>query len=83
MFPLMFTAHLALPRAPKLSPDASMMHGILALSICCILSVLYIESNITLFMAPVSNRVFIFSPALPFVITGKTVPEVDLNSFTS
>ena len=83
MFPLMLTSHLALSRASKLSPDAPTMCGMLALSICCILRVLYIKSNMMLFMALVSNRVLIFSPILPFGTTGKTVPEVDLNSFTS
>ena len=79
MFPLMFTSHLALPRAPKLSPDASTMRGMFVLSSFCIFIVLYIARDMTLFMAPVSNKVFILSPFLPFAMTGKTVPEVEPN----
>ena len=72
MSPLMFTSHLALPRAPKLSPDAPTMRGMFVLSSFCTFNVLYITRDMTLFMAPVSNKVFILSSFSPFAITGKT-----------
>ena len=37
----------------------------------------------TLSMAPVLNRVLIFSPILLSATIGKTVPEVEPNLFTS
>ena len=42
IFPLMFTSHLALSNAPKLSPDAPTMCGMLDVSSFWICSVLYI-----------------------------------------
>ena len=76
----MFTSHLILPLAPKLSPEAPTMCGILVVSRSFHFSFLYISSDITLFIAPVSKSVLILMFGLLFAKIWNTVPVVGPNS---
>ena len=76
----MFTSHLILPLVPKLSPEAPTMCGILVVSRSFNFSFLYISSNITLFIAPVSKSVLILMFRLLYAKIWNTVPVVGPNS---
>ena len=75
----MLTSHLVLPLAPKLSPEAPTMCGILVVLRSFNFSFLYISSDITLFMAPVSKSVLILMFRLLFAKIWNTVPVVGPN----
>ena len=76
----MFTSHLILPLAPKLSPEAPTTCGILVVSRSFNFSFLYISSDIMLFIAPVSKSVLILMFRLLFAKIWNTVPVVGPNS---
>ena len=76
----MFTSHLVLPLAPKLSPEAPTMCGILVVLRLFNFSFLYISRDITLFMAPVSKSVLILISRLLFAKIWNTVPVVGPSS---
>ena len=76
----MLISHLVLPLAPKLSPEAPTTYGMLVVSKVFNSSFSYIFQDITLFMAPVSKSVLIFTSKLLFANTWKTVPVVGPNS---
>ena len=76
----MLISHLVLPLAPRLSPEAPTMCGMLVVSRFCNLSFLYISSDIMLFIAPVSKSVLILVFKLLFANTWNTVPVVGPNS---
>ena len=77
----MFTSHLVLPLAPKLSPDAPTTCGVLAVSKSFNFSCWYILQDITLFMAPVSKSVLILKSNWLFADIWNTVPVVGPSSF--
>ena len=79
----MFISHLVLPLAPKLSPEGPTMYGMLVVLRSSSFNFLYISSDITLFMAPVSKRVFIFIAWLLFAKIWNTVPVVGPSSSIS
>ena len=79
----MFISHLVLPLAPKLSPEAPTTCGMLVVLRSFSFNFLYISSDITLFMAPVSKRVFIFIAWLLFAKIWNTVPVVRPSSSMS
>ena len=76
----MLISHLVLPLAPKLSPDAPTTCGMLAVSKSFSFSFWYIFQDITLSMAPVSNRVLIFISRLLLANIWNTMPVVGPNS---
>ena len=79
----MFILHLVLPLAPKLSPEAPTTCGMLAVLRSSSFNFLYISSDITLFIAPVSKSVFIFIALLLFAKIWDTVPVVGPSSSMS
>ena len=76
----MLISHLVLPLAPRLSPKAPTMCGMLVLSRLFSFNFLYISSDITLFMAPVLKSVLILVFKLLFANIWNTVPDVGPNS---
>ena len=62
----MLISHLVLPLAPKLSPEAPTMCGMLDVFRSFSFSFLYISKDMTLFMAPVSKSVLILMSKLLF-----------------
>ena len=79
----MFISHLVLPLAPKLSLEAPTTCGMLVVLRSSSFYFLYISSDITLFIAPVSKRVFIFIPWLLFAKIWNTVLVVGPSSLMS
>ena len=65
----MLISHLVLPLAPKLSPEAPTMCGMLDVSNLLNLNLLCISKDMTLFMAPVSKSVLILVSKLLFANT--------------
>ena len=76
----MLISHLVLPLVPKLLPEAPTMCGILVLSRSFNFNVLYVSSDIMLFMAPVSKSVLILVFRLLFAKNWNTMPVVGPNS---
>ena len=76
----MLISHLVLPLVPKLSPEAPTTCGVLVVSQSFNFSFLYISSDITLFIAPVSKGVLILMLRLLFAKVWNTVPVVGPNS---
>ena len=72
----MLISHLVLPLAPRLSPEAPTMCGMLVLSRFFNFSFSYISSDIMLSIAPVSKSVLILVFKLLFVNIWNTVPVV-------
>ena len=76
----MLISHLVLPLAPRLLPEAPTTCGMLVLSRLFSFNFLYISSDITLFIAPVSKSVLFLVFKLLFANIWNTVPVVGPNS---
>ena len=76
----MFISHLVLSLVPKHSPEAPTTCGMLDVFKLLSFNLSYISRDMTLFMAPVSNSVFIFVAKLLFAKIWNTVPVVGPNS---
>ena len=76
----MLISHLVLPLTPRLLPEAPTTCRMLVLSRLFDFSFLYISSDITLFIAPVSKSVLILVFKLLFAHIWNTVPVVGPNS---
>ena len=80
MLPFMLVLHLVLPLAPKLLPDAPTTCGMFVVSKSFSPNSWYIFQDMTLFIAPVSNRVLILKFKLLLVNVWNTVPVVGPSS---